>query len=60
MRDRWAVFNPSTLTGFLQLVLVVVQSLVRRHADPVHSDLQLLWERLLTANTHTHETDTHT
>lgn len=41
------------LTGLLQLVLVIVQSLVRHHADPVHSDLQLLRDWLLTAHTNT-------
>lgn len=31
-----------------------MQSLIRRHADPIYSDLQLLRDRLLAVHTHTH------
>lgn len=47
--------DPKTgkLTGLLQLVHVVMESLVRCQADPIHPDLQLLRNRLLTAHKHT-------
>ena len=39
------------LTGLFQFVLVVVQGLICLHADPAHSDLQVLRKELLTEHT---------